>query len=83
MNKTEAGQQNKLLGSSKVQTSISNLLTNPSFDSSNGGYTLQSGMTAIWDSSKGHFSSGAVKLTKSAATSGGLQAVQNLSLIHI
>ena len=39
MNKTEAGQQNKLLGSSKVQTSISNLLTNPSFDSSNGGYT--------------------------------------------
>ena len=79
MNKTEAGQQNKLLGSSKVQTSISNLLTNPSFDSSNGGYTLQSGMTAIWDSSKGHFSSGAVKLTKSAATSGGLQAVQNIT----
>ena len=36
-------------------------------------------MTAIWDSSKGHFSSGAVKLTKSATTSGGLQAVQNIT----
>lgn len=32
-NGTQAGQQNKLLGSSKVQTSISNLLANPSFDS--------------------------------------------------
>ena len=57
MNKTEAGQQNKLLGASRVQNSVYNLVKNPSFTLGTSGYSLypasvSSDVNVVWDSTR-------------------------------
>ena len=78
-NNAEAGQQNKLLGSSKVQSSISNLLSNPSFDSNISGFTVQASQTGAWDSAQGHYAPGSLKLTRSSATGSSSDVMQTVS----